>query len=248
MGLRRDRELGMHRRITRRDLLNGIAIGTGFFGLQGSFPCLAWPDPNDGTAQQNRPGYYPPTLTGLRSSHPGSFEQAHNLRDGNFWKSTGKPIETGETYDLVIINGGISGISAAYFWRKQKPETRILILDNHDDFGGHAKRNEFHVGGRMLLVNGGTWAIESPVPYSNVARELMNDLGIHPAELADKCYARDTYKGLGQGVFFDKETFGTDKLVTGAPGEFGNPSPEAMAKFIADLPLSEAVRNDILRL
>ena len=26
---------------------------------------------------------------------------------------------------------------------------RILILDNHDDFGGHAKRNEFHQGGPM---------------------------------------------------------------------------------------------------
>jgi len=248
MGLRRDRELGMHRRITRRDLLNGISIGTGFFGLQGSFPCLAWPDPNDGTAQQDRPGYYPPTLTGLRGSHPGSFEQAHNLRDGNFWKSAGKSIETGETYDLVVIGGGISGISAAYFWRKQKPETRILILDNHDDFGGHAKRNEFHVGGRMLLVNGGTWAIESPVPYSEVARGLMDDLGIQPAELAKKCYARETYKDLKQGVFFNKETFGSDKLVIGTASDMGNLGLADAERFLATMPLPEEVRRDVLRL
>ena len=80
----------------------------------------------------------------MRGSHPGSFEAAHSLRDGNFWDHAGKPVDTGETYDLVIVGGGISGLSAAHFFRKAAgPKARILILDNHDDFGGHAKRNEF---------------------------------------------------------------------------------------------------------
>ncbi len=248
MGSNRDRELGMFRNITRRDFLNGVAIGAGAATAESFLPSLVWAGAAGEIAPQDRPGYYPPALTGLRGSHVGSFEAAHNLRDGNFWKSAGKPIDTGEAYDLIIVGGGISGLAAAYFWRAQKPDARVLILDNHDDFGGHAKRNEFSPRSRMLLANGGTWAIESPTPYSRVARGLMDELGIHPAELAEKCYARETYKGLGQGVFFDKETFGSDKLVTGAPSEFGNSNSEKVEKFIASMPLPEEVRRDILRL
>jgi len=244
----RDRELGMFRNITRRDFLNGVAIGAGTAAAGGLLSSLVWADAAEKTAPQDRPGYYPPALTGLRGSHVGSFEAAHNLRDGNFWKSVGKPVDTGEAYDLIIVGGGISGLAAAYFWRAQRPDARILILDNHDDFGGHAKRNEFSPRRKLLLANGRTWAIESPTPYSKVARGLMDELGIHPAELAEKCYARETYKGLGQGVFFDKETFGSDKLVTGAPGEFGNSNPEKVGKFVASIPLPEEVRRDILRL
>ena len=92
-------------------------------------------------------GYYPPALTGLRGSHEGSFEVAHGFRDGETWDA----VETGERdYDLVIVGAGISGLAAAYFYRKQNgPDSRILLLDNHDDFGGHAKRNEFWHEGRM---------------------------------------------------------------------------------------------------
>ena len=248
MSSHRDRELGMFRNITRRDFLNGVAIGAGAAAAESLLPSLVWADAAGAVAPQDRPGYYPPALTGLRGSHVGSFEAAHNLRDGNFWKSAGKPVDTGEAYDVVIAGGGISGLAAAYFWRAQKPDARILVLDNHDDFGGHAKRNEFSPRSKMLLANGGTWAIESPTPYSKVARGLMDELGIHPAELAKQCYAWETYKGLSQGIFFDKETFGSDKLVAGAPGEFGSPAPEKLEKFIASMPLSEEVRRDILRL
>ena len=143
--------------------------------------------PNPTASAQDRPGYYPPTLNGMRGSHPGAFEVAHSLRDGTFWEKAGKPVETGEEYDLVVVGGGISGLAAAYFYRKQAgPSARILILDNHDDFGGHAKRNEFHLGGRMLLTNGGTVSIESPFPYSKEARGLLAELGIDPPALQKK--------------------------------------------------------------
>ena len=113
-----------------------------------------------GAAAQDRPGYYPPLLTGMRGSHPGSFEAAHALRDG---AKHDAGIETGETYDLIVVGGGISGLAAAHFFRAQTVNAgRILILDNHDDFGGHAKRNEFSLSGRMELLNGGTLSIESP--------------------------------------------------------------------------------------
>lgn len=242
----RDRELGMFREIARRDFLNGVATGVGSAAAACLLPSLAWAED---VAAQDKPGYYPPALTGLRGSHAGSFEAAHNLRDGNFWKSAGKPADTGESYDLVIVGGGISGLAAAYFWRAQRPDARILILDNHDDFGGHAKRNEFRPGGRLLLGNGGTWAIESPFPYSKVAHGLMDDLGIDPAALAKQCNVTGVYKNLTNGFFFNKETFGRDMLVKGSaaglfPGEVfgGNVSPAE------GVPLAAEVARDVLRL
>jgi spermidine dehydrogenase len=199
---------------------------------------------------QNVPGYYPPTKTGMRGSHPGSFEVAHELRDGAFWESAGKPIDTRETYDLVVVGGGISGLAAAYFYRARAGRSaRILILDNHDDFGGHAKRNEFH-NGRMLLANGGTWAIESPFPYSTVAHGLMTELGIDPDALAKKCDDKDAYKGLKTAYFFDKETFGTDKLVVGTPSrsdEEGGGGTASWQDFLSHTPLSTEVQRDIVR-
>src|SRR5690349_11268231 len=138
----RDRELGMKCPITRRDFLNGIAIGAPALAL--GLQAFGADDPN--FAPEKQENYYPPALTGMRGNHDGTYTYSHKLRDGNFWDSAGRPEETGETYDLVVVGGGISGLAAAYFFRKQMgPKTRILILDNHDDFGGHAKRNEFRV-------------------------------------------------------------------------------------------------------
>src|SRR3984885_9442495 len=177
-GRSRDLALGMHRNITRRDFLNGMAVGAG--GMLASpwlGGLLAAQTP--AASAQDRPAYYPPTLNGMRGSHPGAFEVAHALRDGTFWEKAGKPVETGEEYDLVVVGGGISGLAAAYFFRKQAgPSARILILDNHDDFGGHAKRNEFTAGGRTVLSYGGTQSIESPASYSEVSARLLKDIGI----------------------------------------------------------------------
>ncbi len=239
-----DRELGMHRSISRRDFLNGAAIGIG--GLLGSSSLL-------GLETQNQAGYYPPALTGMRGSHDGSFESAHAVRDGSFWKMAERPIDTREIYDLVIVGGGISGLAAAYFYRVRAGKSaRILILDNHDDFGGHAKRNELRAGGRMLLANGGTYAIESPTPYSQQARGLLTDLGIDPPALEKKCAVRGVYEGLGSAVFFDKESFGVDRLVSGMPGgEWGTApasSPNSWMDFLKKTPLPEEVQRDIARL
>src|SRR4029077_3768435 len=202
MSERSDRKLGMDRHITRRDFLNGVAVGTGGAVAGSMMPGFAWQVLAASTAAQERPGYYPTALTGLSGSHVGSFEAAHGVRDEKFPAKGSAPADTKELYDLVVVGGGISGLAAAYFWRAKNPGARILILDNHDDFGGHAKRNELRANGRMLLANGGTWAIESPFPYSKVARALMDDLGIDPQSLATKCYRKDIYKGLGSGVFF----------------------------------------------
>ena len=102
------------------------------------------------TAAQDEPGYYPPTRTGMRGSHPGSFENAHALRDGTL--AIEHVDTTDDPYDLIVVGGGISGLSAAHFYRSARPQARILIIENHDDFGGHAKRNEVHVDGHLLLL------------------------------------------------------------------------------------------------
>jgi spermidine dehydrogenase len=251
-GRSRDRVLGMHRNITRRDFLNGMAVGVG--GVLAN-PMLGNPwlggllsaQTLTGSAQ-GRPGYYPPALNGMRGSHPGAFEVAHALRDGTFWEKAGKPVETGDEYDLIVVGGGISGLASAYFYRKQAgPSARILILDNHDDFGGHAKRNEFHLGGRMLLTNGGTVSIESPFPYSKEARGLLAELGIDPPALQKK-YA-DNHGSPGFGYFFDKETFGTERLVTNSPGGYGRQGASVnWAEFLARTPMSAQAQRDIVRI
>jgi spermidine dehydrogenase len=248
----RDREIGMHRAITRRDFLNGIAVGAGGALASAWVPGLALAAESAHFAQ-DAPGYNPAALTGMRGSHPGSFEVAHALRDGTFWESAGKPLDTHETYDLIVVGAGMSGLAAAYFYRKHAgSKARILILDNHDDFGGHAKRNEFRPGGRLLLANGGTVAIESPFPYSHEARGLLTELGIDPPALEKKSMDRDVYRELGSGYFFDKDTFGVDRLVTGVPGASyasqAAAGSQAWSEFLAKTPLSAEAQRDIARL
>ena len=236
--------------LARRDFLNGaaLAIGGALLSPLESLGLTA--------ADVERGAPYPPALTGLRGSHDGSFETAHALREGRFRPSAGEAVETGERYDLVVVGAGISGLAAAWYFRKAAgAAARILVLDNHDDFGGHARRNEFRVGGRMLIGYGGTFAIDSPAPYSAVAGSLLSELGITTSSW-QTMFDRLLYPrlDLGSGMFFDRETFGSDRLLR-VPAESGAAhAPSAKGgsdpwrAFLAQAPLSEAARRDVARL
>ena len=196
----------MPTQITRRDFIHDVGIA----GLGLALPLPGLGAPLDGSAP-----YYPPTLTGLRGAHPGSFEVAHALaREGRHFDN---PQVLDETYDLVVVGGGISGLAAAYFHRKlHGPQSKILVLDNHDDFGGHAKRNEFHQGGPMRLAWGGTVNIEYP-KYSPEALGLLRDLGIDIPRLRKDfdfnwIGSRDTLK---PALLFDEARYGRDVMLRG---------------------------------
>lgn len=226
----KDRQLGMNADISRRDFLSGVSIAIGASLLP---PSSVAAD----IGKQDLAGYYPPRLSGMRGSHPGSFEVAHTARDGATWEGE----DTGEEYDLVVVGGGISGLSAAYFYRQAMGNSaRILVLDNHDDFGGHAKRNEFEIDGRLIIGYGGTMSLESPGGYPEIAKKLIRELGID-TERFYTAFDQDLYASLGltSGTFFDKETFGSDHLAIG---------DIVAADVLKHLPLSEQGKADLVRL
>ena len=230
--------------ISRRDFLNGVALIVAA-GLTPAAQIAA------------EPLRYPPALTGLRGQHVGSFETAHaQAREGKRFALDGLPVE--ERYDLVVVGAGISGLAAAAFYRRAAgPSARILVLDNHDDFGGHAKRNEFTLDGRLVIGYGGSESIDSPkTHYSDVAKGLLRDLGVE-IERFETAFGRTLYASLGlsRGVFFAREAFGRDVLVAGEPSggrtdessrRLANAKP--LGEFVAAFPISSASKAQLLAL
>jgi spermidine dehydrogenase len=191
------------------------------------------------TSEGLSPVNYPPMRTGLRGSHPGSYEAAHDLALENL--SIKLPAETGEQYDLVVVGTGVSGLAAAHYYRQRfGPGSNILLLENHDDFGGHARRNEFHQGGDMRLAMGGAQYL-AHWRFSATVDELMRNLGVDIEQLLAANEFRFGRNGReGPAIWFDEATFGVDRLVTGCDlaGNIGHDMSAAIDAF----PIGEEAR------
>ncbi len=235
-----EERLGMNRKIARRDFLNGAAIGiTGALGALNGFAADSFGPVFQDAGSEN----YPPLRSGLRGQYPAAAEAFDWIRGGKYAQLSSHDAQVDEEYDLVVVGAGISGLSAAHFYRTALGTSqRILILDNHDDFGGHAKRNEFRHEGRTFVGFGGTWSIATPFPYSYTAKALIKELGIE-VERYSEFVNRDLEEkyNLGSGTFFDKEHFGEDRLVAGR-GRL------PWKSFLEKAPLSDGARKDLIRL
>ena len=225
----------MDRPITRRDFLDGVALTIGGTMLGAfSLPAAAQEAGVDAAV-------YPPAGTGLRGQTDAAQNVMHAIRDGSFWAANPAVAETGETYDLVVVGAGISGLAAALLWRQQRPEARILIIDPLDDFGGHAKRNEFTTSeGRLLIGYGGSQSMQTPSYFSAAVTQLLSDVGIEPArfeEFYDQAWSDD--RGLSSAVFFDAATWGVDKLVVRAGETAGS---------VNQTPMNDKAKADLIEL
>jgi len=280
MSTKRDDPLGMLDNIERRDFINGVLKGslavaaTGLApnllaaaaGMPSSSPSAKAAAATAASAAAGAPaavsttGTYPPSLTGMRGSgYPKAFAAGHGMRDGTLHIDESQIRDTGETYDLIVVGGGISGLSAAlYYARDSEGRARTLVLDNHDDFGGHAKRNQFDFGDRTVMSNAGTFNIS---PGSENARRFMQSIGIDDIARLNRDN-QDTFfyqrRGMGQSVYYDQATFGKDVLM-GDPApwiEFvalhdpNTPPDQARrwAEFLAHAPMSEQARKDVHQL
>ena len=200
------------------------------------------------------PSYYPPALTGLRGSQPGSNTHAHS-RAWEKKSDWGPTTNLKEEYDLIVVGGGISGLSAAYFFQKEHgKDTKVLILDNHDDFGGHARRNEHMINGDLRLTNGGSQTFVSPHARSELVLNLLKEIGIDLDQFKT-AYDVNFYKRnkLGAITYFNKQMFGEDKVVKHPYGNYpwwveGLPRPEISHEEAArQAPLSEKGKEQLLR-
>lgn len=235
----------MRQDVSRRDFVNGaavaIAAGLAPIDLLRASPAVRAP--------------YPPAAGGFRGSAADSFSVAHALRDGERPALDG--VVPDEHFDLVVVGAGISGLAAAWFYRREKPNARILLLEANDDFGGHAQRNEFVVGGRTLLSYGGSESLQSPHSlYSRQALGLLGALGVD-IDRFETAFDRGLYPGLGlsRGLLFKRESFGVDRLVTGDPLRMvaDDIAPDRLnarpvAAFIADFPVSDTAKRQLLEL
>ena len=193
--------------ITRRDFINGALMAAGSSML-----------PFEATGQAAMatldPSNYPPARTGLRGSHPGSYDHAHSRAWGgrSDWGPTTK---LPETYDLVVVGGGLSGLAAAYFYQqKHGRDKKVLILDNHDDFGGHAKRNEHTIDGTTCITYGGSQTLVEPNQAHRIVLNLLEDIGVDLGRFKT-AYDTGFFKrnNLGAVTYFNKAVFGEDKVV-----------------------------------
>jgi spermidine dehydrogenase len=229
----KDKRLGMDRPITRRQFFDGVAVAAG--------SVAAW-HLAGGAAEAFAPaedGAYPPRSNGLQGQTEASRLVMHGLRDEAFVVSEAE--DSGEAYDLVVVGAGISGLAAAFLWRQQAgADQRVLLIDPLADFGGHAKRNEFTSGGRLVIGYGGSQSMQTPSYFSPAVNALLADIGIETKrfeEFYDQGWGDK--RGLGSAVYFAPEVWGAEATVI---------ETDRAADWVPLTPLNEKAKADLIAL
>ena len=229
--------------INRRDFINGFALSLTAGTTLSPFELLA----NENLALSS--AYYPPAMTGMRGSHKGSYEIAHSLA----WAGTkfDEPKHQTDTkYDLIVVGGGLSGLSAAYFYRQRYgKDAKILVIDNHDDFGGHAKRNEFTVDGEKLIGYGGSQSIDTPSSYSAPAKKLLKDIGVITERFYDY-YDQDFFgaRNLKRGLYFSNDLYGKDHVVENLLRAHLDKNDNDLIDILSKFPLANESKKALINL
>lgn len=162
-----------------------------------------------------------------------------------------------EVYDLVIAGAGLSGLATAYFYQQRfGKDKKILIVDPLAHFGGHAHRNEFNSNER--LGYGGSESFQSPKEnFSDTVHGLLKELGVELKKFEDTYFDHGLYfnKGLSRGTFFDKESFGQDKLVNGDPTvwvsddvQSGHINAKSFEAFFDEFPMPDSDQKVLFEL
>ena len=172
------RTIGMDSRITRRDFLGSTLLASGSALLAGLSPLELLAENDDFTGYGGTGEY--------RNSNGNTLEVAqagHGIRDGSYDPMSKDVVDTNETYDCVIVGGGISGLAAALFFQRDGgPQMRSLVLENHPIFGGEAKQNEFLVDGKRLIAHQGSAIYQIQYPHSFLA-SFYDSIGLKKPNL-----------------------------------------------------------------
>ena len=250
----------MDRNLTRRDFLNGTLLASGGLLLTSASPAQLMASAAQSPAQDDWTGYGGVgDYANSNGNTTGVLEAGHQIRDGLFESLPANAIDTGETYDCVVVGGGISGLAAALtFQRKAGEGKTCLVLDNHPIFGGEAKRNEFLVDGHRLIGHQGSALFWPPYPHSFIAR-FYESIGLKTPRLEYQKWAgpapevpltRTPYLGSAPyGLYFGKK-FGqpqgvwvTDlKKLEGAPLP-----PKAREEFLRTQSPNPAAHKPVYR-
>jgi spermidine dehydrogenase len=255
-------------RITRRDFLDGVAITAAGLAAAAAAPHLSGAE---ALASSSHHAPYPPSDTGIVGQRNAvirdtmAFDGLPNPRDVH--STHGGPgihprhvRDVDDTYDLVVVGAGASGLAAAKWYQDRfGPNARILLIDPLPDFGGHSHRNEFHIGDTTLLRNGGTVNLDSigtwdkpagglldiPGSYGQPALDMLAFCGVDPSEDVFPELTNSSIPssfGLRQMLLFPRKDWGKDSLVRAKQGS------QSWTDFLATTPYSPAARAGIARI
>ena len=240
-----DKSLGLNQPICRRDFLNStlLAAGGALLGPLTPQQLLA-----DAAAAAQWTGYG--GVGDYSTSNGNTLEvmtAGHQIRSGTFDSLPADTIDTGETYDCVVVGGGVSGLSAALFVQKYGgSKLSCLVLDNHPIFGGEAKRNEFIVDGRRIMGPQGADHFQVPLPHSFIAR-FFETIGLDWRGFEYQKWGSASAE-IPIGNSFE-DSRGPDALYFGKKfgQEPGKWLIDPYKNQLKDAPISEKTRTELLR-